>query len=48
MKLKRCKERSEAVEKLQRRTLSGMMHISELLGAAEPNEDTPIVEVVRT
>lgn len=47
MRLKRSKERSDAVENLQRHTVSGLRHICDLLGASESEDDTHVAEMVR-
>ncbi|CAM9828683.1 unnamed protein product, partial [Scytosiphon promiscuus] len=42
VRLKRSKERSDAMENLQRHTVSGLRHICDLLGAPEPEDDTHV------
>lgn len=46
VRLKRSKERSDAMENLQRHTVSGLRHICDLLGAPEPEDDTHVAEMV--
>lgn len=43
---KRSKERSDAMEHLQRHTISGLRHICELLGAPEAEDDSHVAEMV--
>eukprot|EP00903_Cladosiphon_okamuranus_P017528 g16143.t1 len=45
-RLKRSKERSDAVENLQRHTVSGLRHICDLLGASESEDDAHVAEMV--
>lgn len=47
VRLKRSKERSDAVENLQRHTVSGLRHICDLLGASESEDDAHVAEMVR-
>ncbi|CAM9259165.1 unnamed protein product [Pylaiella littoralis] len=47
VRLKRSKERSDAMENLQRHTVSGLRHICDLLGAPESEDDAPVAEMVR-
>ncbi|CAM9478053.1 unnamed protein product [Discosporangium mesarthrocarpum] len=44
---RKSKERTEAVENLQRHTVSGLRHICDLLGAQEPEDDSHVAEMVR-
>lgn len=46
VRLKRSKERSDAMENLQRHTVSGLRHICELLGTPEPEDETHVAEMV--
>ncbi|CAM9153609.1 unnamed protein product [Ascophyllum nodosum] len=46
-RLKRSKERSDAVDELQRQTMTGFRHICELLGVPEHEEDIHVPEVAR-
>ncbi|CAM9105161.1 unnamed protein product [Ectocarpus fasciculatus] len=47
VRLKRSKERSDAMENLQRHTVSGLRHICDLLGAPESEDDAHVAEMVR-
>ena len=44
--MKRSKERSDAVDELQRQTMTGFRHICELLGVPEHEDDIHVPEVV--
>ncbi|CAN0564747.1 unnamed protein product, partial [Ectocarpus sp. 12 AP-2014] len=46
VRVKRSKERSDAMENLQRHTVSGLRHICDLLGAPESEDDTHVAEMV--
>merc|ERR1711939_996929 len=46
-KLRRVKERTEGSEQLQQEVISGLNHISEILGVPEREENAPIGDLIR-